>query len=829
MTTFINVQTRDEFDDFLTDLKRAEHMAVDSETNGLRWYSDHEVISFSCYFPEYDTAYNIPFKHGYGKVDVDYNENNSAITLFSDMSWQGKAKKQLYLSYWFQQYSQVRDFGNIPTEWLEEIKPYWTQPVHYYHNALFDLHMMNKLGFPTPTRVRDTLVMLHIVNEDWGGIRVNAPFIWTEADRKKGNCRKEDVGRWAKTNTGALMTREQQGNRQLKWQSAFSQLEDATSGEDSLFTAIKKLEDELADYAHSRLNDPYNEGLVYKTEKSRVSSQQYERLREKIELDSKANLWMLPSHDVAYYAMLDVVLTWKLHEKWLPTVRAWDNLQLYDDLCETLMLSWEVERNGALLDVDAAKAEIERIDPLVMQVQAAVNQVAHDIGYGADVNLGSPKQLLAFLNWENDQKKAVLEIPMGMEVMPDFYQTDERMTGITTYENARPTTTERDKLEEFDGHPLVMLVLEYRKLKKSSDTYLKNWLKARDANGYVHAGMNSTGTVAGRWSSSGDAGNWQNIPDRNGYKVKNALISPPNWLVIGLDYGQLEARLAADIAEHRMVEWGVHNLEPMMSPRIDADIHSFTRDTLDVRNVVYPNMTDREVVIYLGYDDEGDEKNAKVVAKTCRYIAKTLNFGLLYNGTEYMASKLLKIDLETAKVLVDRWKALFPVFSIAQKYYNDLALTWRDNPTSTGQAMYVTQPISNRHRKLHKYAKWAQYFEDGVRKTFNPQQASAKKVWNNVVQGLGGYICTMSGVTISKKYGSDMWRPFAQIHDAWDGYINLDNLHIVKDMMHIMTDWDTNPRLTVELAASVDGTWQNMVAVKDVDLWIDSRGTKGYA
>lgn len=832
MTTFINIQNREQFELCKDHIAQADLMVVDTETNGLQWYNKHSVISISIYFPQFDTAYNLPFNHGVGSVEIDYTEANSEVTLFENMNWQGKAKKQAYLKYWYQNYylCPLTSWNNIPYEWVEELILYWDKPVHLYHNALFDLHMLHKLGFPTPKKVYDTLVLLHVVFEDWSGIRVTAPFVWTEADRKKGLCRDWQVGQWARQGD-TLMTREQNGNRQLKWQAAWLELPDATAGEESLFKAIRDFEEKLTDFIMLHLDNPYNDSLRYKDAKKQASPEQRERIRDKIALDTKANLWMLPAADVAYYAMLDVVLTWQLYEYWKPTIQAWHNEALYEDMCQTLMLSWQMESNGIKLDVEAAKSEVERIDPMIVAVQNAVNEVAHKIGYGQDVNLGSPKQLLAFLSWENEKKETVLSLPMGYETLPAWYHDDDRIAALATYAGAKPHSTEHKVLEDYEDHPLIMLIFEWRRLKKSSDTYLKNWLKARDAQGMVHAGMNSTGTVAGRWSSSGDSGNFQNIPDRNGYRIKSTLIAPDGWVLVGLDYGQLEARLAAYIAEVLMPQWGVHSIEPKMMPMFNdnVDMHAYTRDMIGVRDVVYPNMSDREILVKLGYklSDIPEDKQAALVAKLCRHIAKTLNFGLLYSGGKRMVSKLLRVSLEVADVLVKRWRDLFPVFGVANRYYTDLALTWRENPAGNGMAQYVTQPISNRHRKFHKYDKWAYFYEDGIRKGFNPQEAAASKGWNNVVQGLGGYICTMSGVHIMEKYGNDKVRMFAQIHDALDMYVRADSLHIVKDMVTIMTDWDVNPRLTVEIAGSTDGTWQTISPVHDFDLWADSKGELG--
>ena len=73
------------------------------------------------------------------------------------------------------------------------------------------------------------------------------------------------------------------------------------------------------------------------------------------------------------------------------------------------------------------------------------------------------------------------------------------------------------------------------------------------------------GTVSGRFSSWGNSGNWQNIPDRDGYTIKRAIVPGEDEYIIAIDYAQLEARIASYIAESMLVKEGVHSNYPTMS------------------------------------------------------------------------------------------------------------------------------------------------------------------------------------------------------------------------------------------------------------------------
>jgi hypothetical protein len=156
-----------------------------------------------------------------------------------------------------------------------------------------------------------------------------------------------------------------------------------------------------------------------------------------------------------------------------------------------------------------------------------------------------------------------------------------------------------------------------------------------------------------------------------------------------------------------------------------------------------------------------------------------------------------------------------------------LASTYRDN-VSGKKRMFVQQPLSGRYRKFDMYPTWKSYFKDGQWQGFNPQEAAQKKVWNNTIQGLGGYICTDAATHFIETFGTDRLKFFAQIHDAVEFYVRRDSLWLVTELGAIMKDYPIVPTLTVDFSASIDGTWQDMNKVKDINLWVASDATEGY-
>lgn len=829
---------------------RAKKVVVDTESNTLNTRQPENLISISVYLPEFDKTYNFAFRYGVGQVEVKWTKTNPLGTGLIDMNWSGNTKKRAFLKYWYDVFRETREpeyFENLPLSCIDQLKAVWGLPgvTYIFHNFRFDGHILEYNGFPRVWKVEDTMIALHIVEPGWRSTTVKGPYEWTKEDAKAGRCKPEMVGRWARDDKGELLKKPQPGNRGLKWQSAFHGFKDATTGEELLHEAISFLTDELAAFIveqpETYLNKPPK---PTKTGKVRVLPRPtIDEIKDKLVIDDKAHMWMLPSSKVARYAELDVELTWQLREWCMKIMDAWGNLPLWEDMCNVhYHVAWEMEVNGFKLDRAQAEAEIAKLDPRIKDVEKLLEGIASKWGFkelGLDeeededeaFRVSSNKELKHFLN------SGVLGQEFDKTIFPSWWVIPEEGLELKTYKDAFLTKTDAEELEKYEYHPIIKLVREYRRMKKSSDTYLKKWVKAADYNDIVRFNMNVDGTDTGRMSSGGEAGNGQNIPERKGYTIKRAIKSyGPKWLFWAGDYGQLELRLASWVAETLL---GLDPNKTMTNLFLSGeDMHSYVRDMIGIRDILYPNMTDEQIIVKLGYDVGSKEVEERGGAKAiiddkCRQIAKTCNFGLTYNGTEYMLQRQIKQPLEDCKIIVTKWKNMFPAFGRAQRYYQEQALTRRPLPgveaMDQGLFLYVTQPISNRHRKLHMIPTRVEFEKDGRKQWFNAREATADKTWNFVVQGLGGYLCTVGLYNYFAERGKDMVKLFAQIHDAADGFIHIDHLEEAKLIAHHMTNWpQIVPGLTLDMQGSPSGNWQDMKKIVDVDLWIDSKGTLGY-
>lgn len=721
------VTTPQEFELLINDLDHAPAVVFDTETNGLNVYRGDKMIGMSFYFPDFDRSYYIPFRHGEGVVGDPLLDGDE----FDRLSWTTKRKKEAYTQRILMERGPDYSADNL-IAYLLNVREAWNEAVHrgavfIGHNTKFDLHVLANEGFNVPYRVFDTLLALNLVLEDWA-----VPF-------KLG----------AKT---------VYGNRQLKWQGVFwNLLENAREGEEELEAAVEALKLRLV---------PDDE-----------------RGRKRLQIDSKAQMWLLHPSEVAHYAELDTILTWRLYERLYDILMDWEQHLLFQDLCRVqTAVAFPMERNGFVLDYDASVRERDAAGARLREIEAK-------LGFNPQSN----REALEALN------------ALGLELK----------------------AVNKEALDPHKDHPTVQMLREYRRWAKADATYLKRWQEHAGYDGRVHPTFRIDGTVSGRWSSGGDAGNFQNIPDRGFYRIKSVLKPLPDHVIVAMDYGQLEARLAAWIAEGQL---GLDRNMSMTKLFNDGiDMHSYTRDTVNVRGVVYGDMTDAEILHTLGQDTSSmtAEDMHRDAQDRCRFIGKTMNFGLIYGGGRRMLSKLLKIDEDTAAVLVGAWRELYPAFIRAQRYYHELALTWRPNPSGKGQFQYVTQPLSNRTRKFHFYPTEAYAKDDDGRWVqYNRRDQQARKAWNNVVQGLGGYINAISALRIVDTFPTQI-KPAAAIHDALELMVHKDALSVLPTVLELFTDWPTDPGLTVDWKASADN-WQDLRKVVDFDLWVTSGGELGY-
>jgi DNA polymerase-1 len=269
-----------------------------------------------------------------------------------------------------------------------------------------------------------------------------------------------------------------------------------------------------------------------------------------------------------------------------------------------------MEMAGIALDVEYLKQFSGELNDKIGITKAKIfDQV------GSEFNLNSPQQLSeALFN--------VLNL-----TPPD--RTQKTSSGFYS--------TAAGVLESMKGdHAVVDLVLEYRELSKLKSTYVDALpLQVNPQTGRVHTSYNQAGSVTGRIASSDP--NLQNIPIRTdlGRKVRKAFIAQPGYVLLAVDYSQVELRIVAHMSDDRTM---------LSAFQSGQDIHAATAAAI--------------------FDVPIEQ-----VSKEQRDRAKGVNFGLIYGMSAFGLSRYTDITLAEAEDFV---KAYFEQFPGVKNYLNGM-------------------------------------------------------------------------------------------------------------------------------------------------------------
>ena len=274
--------------------------------------------------------------------------------------------------------------------------------------------------------------------------------------------------------------------------------------------------------------------------------------------------------------------------------------KLYERLCEKLTdaqkrlyeeielplakLLCDMEHYGFKVDTEELERFGERLEQTIRLTEEAIYELA-----GERFNINSPKQLGNIL--------------FEKLMLPHYRKTK---SGYST------DVSVLEKLVNY--HPIIELILEYRKDTKLKNTYCDGLSKQVASDGRIHTTFKQTQTLTGRLSSAEP--NLQNIPVRSdkGKELRKFFVCGDGNVLIDADYSQIELRVLAHVANDETLINAFKNGE---------DIHTVTASQV------------------FGVPIEA-------VSSEMRKRAKAVNFGIIYGIGDYSLSQDLKIPKKTA-------------------------------------------------------------------------------------------------------------------------------------------------------------------------------------
>ncbi len=197
-------------------------------------------------------------------------------------------------------------------------------------------------------------------------------------------------------------------------------------------------------------------------------------------------------------------------------------------------------------------------------------------------------------------------------------------------------STASQELEKLkDVHPVINLVLEYRKLFKLKSGFVEPLPKMAELkDGRIHPRFHQIGTVTGRMSCSNP--NLQNIPIKGeiGKGIRKCFVAEKDFKFVSADYSQMELRIAASVADDKKMREIFQKGE---------DVHQLTASQI--------------------YQVPQEKVTGKM-----RELAKTLNFGILYGMGVRGFAQRTGISRDRAKEFIDQY---FKKFQGIEKYVRD--------------------------------------------------------------------------------------------------------------------------------------------------------------
>ncbi|MDE7399447.1 MAG: DNA polymerase I [Oscillospiraceae bacterium] len=253
-----------------------------------------------------------------------------------------------------------------------------------------------------------------------------------------------------------------------------------------------------------------------------------------------------------------------------------------------------MEHEGIALDINGLNKFGEEMLPKIGEIEQEIHRLA-----GHEFKISSPKQLSTVLFEE-------LGLPAGKKTKTGF-------------------STDAETLEELNAHPIISPILEYRRLTKLYNTYVKGLQNAVSNDGRMYTTFKQTETRTGRISSAEP--NIQNIPVRTeiGRNFRKFFISSPRKVLVDADYSQIELRVLASLAEDEVM------IRTFSEGR---DIHSETAASV------------------FGQPANSDDPDL-------RRKAKAVNFGIVYGIGAFSLANDIGTSVGDAKRYIDDYLAHF--------------------------------------------------------------------------------------------------------------------------------------------------------------------------
>ncbi len=351
----------------------------------------------------------------------------------------------------------------------------------------------------------------------------------------------------------------------------------------------------------------------------------------------------VPIERAAEYAAVGADVTWRLHQRFWPSLQSAPRLcALYETMEMPLIpVLARMERHGILVDRTLLRVHSQELAVRLLALEQECHRLA-----GGTFNLSSPKQ--------------IQEILFGRMKL-----TVRERTGT-----GQPSSDKAVLEQLAEEHELPRKLLVHRTLSKLRSTYtdrLPEQIHPRT--GRIHTCFHQAVTATGRLSSSDP--NLQNIPVRTpeGRRIRAAFVAAPGYQLLSVDYSQIELRIMAHLSQ-------------------DARLVAAFAEGRDVHRVTASEVFGAPL---------------EQVTEEQRRSAKAINFGLLYGMSAFGLARQLGIEQSAAQRYMDLY---FDRYAGVSRFMEEIRETARKQgfvETVEGRRLHLPA-IHARNRQQREYA-----------------------------------------------------------------------------------------------------------------------------
>jgi DNA polymerase-1 len=473
----------------------------------------------------------------------------------------------------------------------------------------------------------------------------------------------------------------------------------------------------------------------------------------------------LPLDIIAPYGCDDAVYTYRLWEK------------LYEEL--------ERPANARMKDIEALETDLQTV---LIRMERL----------GSKVNMSFLKEFE-----ETELIPRMHKVQEAVDADFGFLHTNMRsssvkqgilkLLGLESFNKHGRFTADRKALEKLakkhgKSVPGLLHIVEWQKLEKLRSSYTQGIPKWAVGN-IVHCDYSQM-VKTGRLACSRP--NLQNIPGRtdDGKQIRRAFFPPQDHIILCLDLSNVEMRIAAEMSREPKI---------INAYRDGTDLHTLSSS----------------IGLGIPYDEVTAEQRA---------VGKTLNFAILYgSGPRTIAETItdggFRCTEPQAKRIIKRFYAGYPVL---EKY---IARIHKEARTA-GKAYTKF----GRMRKVPEATVAVNRFSsaEADKKKLSAKLKAERAAFSHVIQGTAADVIkaamvNMDSYLIDNKLKSKM---VLTIHDEIVLYLHTQELHIVKDLVGIMEDFDEyfeHVPIRASIAAS-DISWGDKEEFESFDVFIDKFG-----